>query len=131
VTVVDASVLVMALAGDAPSRARAAAALRGRTLLAPDLALLEAVSALRRLVAEGALPRPTADAAVRDLREIPLTTVGHAPLLARCWALRSNLTPYDAAYVALAEALDLPLLTADARLARAARRHCGVEVLAV
>jgi predicted nucleic acid-binding protein len=56
--------------------------------------------------------------------------VQHRPLLARCWELRHNLTPYDAAYVALAEALDVALVTADARLSRASGIQCVVEVLA-
>ena len=50
-------------------------------------------------------------------------------LLARCWELRDNITPYDAAYVVLAEALETTLLTADARLARASGPRCAVEVM--
>lgn len=53
----------------------------------------------------------------------------HLPLLPRCWTLRKNLTMYDAAYVALAEAVDAPLLTADAAMARSARRTCSVKLL--
>ena len=53
----------------------------------------------------------------------------HRPLLARCWERRASLTVYDAAYVALAEALDAGLLTADRRLARAPGLRCAVEVL--
>ena len=50
-------------------------------------------------------------------------------LLARCWELRDNLTPHDAAYVALAEAMQATVLTGDSRLARATGTHCIVEVL--
>lgn len=53
----------------------------------------------------------------------------HQPLIGRIWELRDDLTPYDAAYVALAEALEAPLLTADRRLARAAGAGCEVELL--
>jgi len=55
--------------------------------------------------------------------------VSHVPLLRQCWELRNGLTVYDAAYVALAEALGAPLVTADARLARAPGVRCRVEVL--
>ncbi|MEJ7775578.1 MAG: hypothetical protein WKF72_12295 [Nocardioidaceae bacterium] len=49
--------------------------------------------------------------------------------MARCWELRENLTVYDASYVALAEALEVPLLTADARIARAPALKCLIEVM--
>ena len=64
-----------------------------------------------------------------DLADIPLRRASHWPLLARCWELRDNLTMYDASHVALAEALDVRLLTADARIARAPGPRCPVEVL--
>jgi predicted nucleic acid-binding protein len=61
--------------------------------------------------------------------ELPLRRAPHRPLLARCWELRENLTVYDAAYVALAELLDLALLTADARLANAPGLRCKIDLL--
>jgi len=64
-----------------------------------------------------------------DLRALPIRRVPHLPLLDRCWALRANLTTYDAVYVALAELFDAPLLTADAKLAVAPGVTCTVEVL--
>ena len=67
--------------------------------------------------------------ALTDLLALRLERVGHGPLLGRCWELRSNLTIYDAAYVALAEALEITLLTADRRLADAPGILCTVEVL--
>ena len=70
-----------------------------------------------------------ASLALADLADIPLRRAPHLPLLARCWELRHNLTPYDAAYVALAEVLDVALVTADARLSRASGVQCVVEVL--
>jgi predicted nucleic acid-binding protein len=60
---------------------------------------------------------------------LPLRRYPHGPLLSRIWELRDNLTVYGAAYVALAEALDAPLLTVDARLARAPGVRCQVELL--
>ena len=61
---------------------------------------------------------------------LPIRRLPHAPLLPRIWALRDNLTAYDAAYVALAEAIGAPLLTADRKLARAPGIDCEVELLA-
>jgi len=127
--VVDASVLVMALADDGGEGAAARGRLRGETLTAPHLIDLEVASALRRLTARGALTERRASAALRDLSDLPLQRAPHAPLLPRVWALRGNLTPYDAAYVALAEALEAPLLTADRRLDKAPGPRCPIEVL--
>jgi predicted nucleic acid-binding protein len=62
--------------------------------------------------------------------ELPLRRAPHRPLLARCWDLREDLAPYDAAYVALAELLGVVLLTADTRLARAPGPRCELELLA-
>jgi predicted nucleic acid-binding protein len=68
-------------------------------------------------------------AALRSLRELEVERYPHVPLLARCWELRENVTAYDASYIALAEALGVPLLTADARLANAPGIRCEVELL--
>ena len=64
-----------------------------------------------------------------DLRELPVERVSHRPLMERCWELRANVTAYDAVYVALAEAIGAPLITADRKLANAAGVRCDVEVL--
>ncbi|MEA3021134.1 MAG: hypothetical protein QOI47_2658, partial [Actinomycetota bacterium] len=64
-----------------------------------------------------------------DLRGLPITRVPHAPLMERCWELRTNLTAYDASYVALAELIDAPLLTADAKLGATPGPTCTIEVL--
>ncbi len=127
--VVDASVLVMALADDGGDGASARDRLRGESLAAPHLVDLEVASALRRLAGRGTLTDRRASAALRDLSDLPLQRAPHTPLLPRVWALRRNLTPYDAAYVALAEALEAPLLTADRRLAEAPGPRCPIEVL--
>ena len=64
-----------------------------------------------------------------DLAALPMHRAAHLPLLPRCWELRDNLTTYDAAYVALAEALEATLLTGDRRLAHAAGPTCTIELL--
>jgi len=67
--------------------------------------------------------------ALADLGALPLRRTPHRALLARYWELRDNLTIYDAAYVALAEALEVLLLTGDGRLANATGPTCNIEVL--
>lgn len=127
--VVDASVLAVALVDDGPDGDLARSRLRGETLTAPALVDLEVASVWRGLARADRLPAERADAAVDDLRALPLRRVEHAPLVPRCWELRHNLTIYDAAYVALAEALQVTLLTGDNRLSRAVGARCAIEVL--
>ena len=81
------------------------------------------------MVSSGELDQRRSDLAVEDLRRLRADRVPHLPLLARIWELRS-LTAYDAAYVALAEALTATLLTADRRLRNAPAARCDVEVIA-
>ncbi len=127
--VVDAGVLVTALADDGPDGDAGRARLRGERLTAPELVDLEVLSVLRRLQAGGRLDRRRAELAVADLIDLPLRREPHRPLLRRCWALRANLTSYDAAYVALAEALGVALVTTDKRLSQAPGVRCLVETL--
>lgn len=127
--VIDASVLAPALADDGPDGDQARARLDGEVLVAPELIDLEVGSVLRRLVRTGQLPGRRAEQALSDLIAIPVERAAHGPLLARCWLLRDNLTIYDASYVALAEAMNSVLVTADARLARAPGLRCPIEVL--
>jgi predicted nucleic acid-binding protein len=129
VRVTDASVLVTALTG-VTSRARSVRArLHDDSMVAPHLVDLEVLHALRGLVLGGRLGLPDVDAAMKRLRRLPLARHAHQPLIERCWELRHNLTVYDASYVALAEALGVPLLTADARLASSPGIRCEVELL--
>ncbi|MEO5679101.1 MAG: type II toxin-antitoxin system VapC family toxin [Acidimicrobiales bacterium] len=128
--VVDASVVVTALGDDGADGDATRARLRGERLAAPHLIDLEVASAWRRLAAAGHLPPRRIELALADLLALRLDRVSHRPLLPRCWELRDNLTVYDAAYVALAEALGARLLTADARLAAAPGCRCPIEVLA-
>jgi predicted nucleic acid-binding protein len=128
VIVADASVLAVALADDGPDGDRARARLRGERLVLPELADLEVASVLRRQLRAGALDARRASLALNDLAALPGRRAPHRPLLARCWELRDNLTLYDAAYVALAEAMDATLLTGDRRLARASGMRCSIEI---
>lgn len=127
--VVDASVLVTALAADGPDGERARVRLAGERLAAPHLIDVEVVSAWPRLAGAGHLDDRRAGLARADLSSLAITRVAHAPLLERCWALRSDMTAYDPAYVALAELFDATLVTADARLAETPGPTCPIEVL--
>jgi predicted nucleic acid-binding protein len=83
----------------------------------------------RRQIHDGAMDARRAALALADLAALPLRRAAHQALLARCWELRDNLTIYDASYVALAEALEVTLLTGDGRLARSTGPRCRIEVL--
>jgi predicted nucleic acid-binding protein len=101
-------------------------------LHAPHLLDIEVLSTLRRVVAAGDASPERAREAIEDLAALPVDRHGHDALVPRIWELRDNLSAYDAAYVALAEAIaDEPatLVTADARLARAVGAHTRVEVI--
>lgn len=128
--VTDASVLVVALGDDGPDGDRARARLSGERLAAPELVDLEVLSVLRRRWHGGALGLRRAAQAIADLAALPISRAPHRALLGRCWDLRDSLSVYDAAYVALAEALGATLLTGDRRMARASGLRCEVEVLA-
>lgn len=127
--VVDASIIVTALADDGDDGDRARSRLRTERIIAPHLIDLEVTSAWRRLAAAGDLDERRAQLAFEDLRALRMERVPHGSLLSRCWELRDNLTVYDAAYVALAEALRLTLLTADARLAAASGTRCDIDLI--
>lgn len=99
------------------------------TLHAPHLIDLEVVQALRRLVRVGVMGDDRARAALEIFAQIRLVRHRHDALLDRVWAMRENLTAYDAVYVVLAESLDAPLVTCDARLARARAHRARVEVI--
>jgi predicted nucleic acid-binding protein len=127
---VDASVVVDALLG-APegSRLRSRLFAGGASLHAPHLLDLEVLHVLRRLERRGILHTSRAAEAVEDLLDLPLTRYPHVALASRIWELRGALTAYDAAYVALAEALGAPLLTRDAALASARGHRARVELV--
>lgn len=127
--VVDASVLAVALSDDGRDGDIARARLRDEQLAAPEVIDLEIGSVLRRQRLAGTIDERRARLALDDLVDLPMRRAPHRPLLMRCWELGDNLTVYDAAYVALAEALGTSLLTADTQLSKAPGVMCAVEVL--
>ncbi|MGH9132511.1 MAG: type II toxin-antitoxin system VapC family toxin [Ilumatobacteraceae bacterium] len=127
--VIDASVVVTALADDGHDGTRVRARLQGERLIAPALLDIEATSAWRRLAAAGNLDDRRAQLAIIDLRQLRVDRISHLPLLDRCWELRHSLSTYDAVYVALAEIIGVSLLTGDAKLARAPGTRCRIELL--
>ena len=127
--VVDASVLAPALADGGTDGTRVRARLRSEVIIGPDLLRIEVTSVLRRHSNYGQLTSEQADAAISDLLGFPITVFPTAPLLRRVWELRANLTAYDGCYVALAEAADSVLLTADRRLASTPGPRCQIEIL--
>ena len=100
-----------------------------QSLHAPHLLDLEIVQVLRRYRRNGELQAARAAEALEDLRDLPLVRYPHAPFVPRIWQLRDSLTAYDAAYVALAEALEAPLITRDSRLASAHGHRAKIELL--
>lgn len=100
-----------------------------RTLHAPHLLDVEVAQVIRRYAANGEIDSERGRAALADLADFPVHRYPHDFLLPRVWDLRNNLTAYDAVYVALAEALDAPLLTRDQRLAAAAGHHARIELV--
>lgn len=128
--VVDASVLVAFYAADDPRRPKAVERLSaGRALLAPAHLDAEGISALRGLAQRRSALESAVPAALAHLSEFPIRRMPIAPLLSRMWELRANVTPYDAAYVALAEQLDAALLTCDARLTGVTMARCAFELV--
>lgn len=102
--------------------------MRGERMAAPDLLDVEVLSVLRRQLRERRIDDARAEKAVEDLRVLPVRRLSHRSLTPRIWSLRHTVTAYGGAYVALAEALELTLVTADARLSRAPGVACPVEV---
>lgn len=128
--VLDASALLELLLGTATGRLVAARISDPSLgLHVPHLADIEIAQALRRYVRDGELDVATAADAIENLRALDLERYAHEPLLGRVWALRHNLTAYDAVYIALAELLDTTLLTCDGRLARAPGLAKRVELI--
>lgn len=125
--VLDASATVDLLVGGS-SAARIADRLRGEVMCAPAMLDVEVVSALRSLEHRGKVAAADCDAALGHLASLGVTRYTHEAFTGRMWELRDALSPYDAAYVALAEALECPLLTCDARLARSHGHDASVEV---
>ena len=99
-------------------------------LHSPHLADVEVTQGLRRLVRAGEVSSDRAAEAIADLADLDLHRHAHLDLLTRAWKLRENITAYDAMYVALAEALDAPIVTCDAPLAKSPGHRAQIEVIA-
>lgn len=122
--VIDASVLVAALVDSGPHGEWAERILAAGSLHAPELARVEATNILRRLERAKEITTPEANAAHEDLMQLNLELFSFDPFADRVWELRHTVTSYDAWYIAVAEALSLPLATLDARLSRAKGPAC-------
>ncbi len=129
--VLDASAAIeLLLRTETGVRVEAQITLMGAHLQAPHLFDLEVAQVLRRYVAGAAITAQRGAQAMHELLDLPLTRHPHDALLWRIWELRHELTAYDAAYVALAEALTAPLLTCDRKLAGASGHSAVIEVVA-
>jgi predicted nucleic acid-binding protein len=130
VLVVDASALLEILL-NTPEGDRVAARLfrPGETLHAPHLIDLEVAQVLRRYALAGDVDAGRGREALEDLADLPISRYPHGLFVSRIWELRRNVTAYDAAYVALAEALAAPLVTRDAALASVRTHRARVELL--
>ena len=127
-TVVDASVLVAALVDPREDGRWAESTLARGSLVAPELALVEATDVLRQMEYRQQISRVEATFAHTDLLLLDLELFPFAPFAERVWELRGNVSSYDAWYVALAEALNCPLATLDLKLSRAYGPQCQVVV---
>jgi predicted nucleic acid-binding protein len=123
-SVIDASVVLAGLVDSGEPGAWARDQLSSGSLVAPHLLPAEVVNGLRRLVARRVIRADSAALAVQDLDALAITLYPFEPFIDRVWELRGGITSYDAWYVALAEAVDAPLATLDARLAGAPGPRC-------
>jgi len=126
--VVDSSVVVAALVDTGPVGVWAEAMLVSGPLAAPHLMPVEAANILRRLALAGDISADVASLAHEDLVSLRLELFPYSSCAPRIWELRSNITAYDAWYVALAETLGARLATLDARLSRASGTRCEFAV---
>jgi predicted nucleic acid-binding protein len=130
VIVVDASALIEVLTrSERGQRVESRIMRASESIHVPALIDLEVAQVLRRYASSRQVPAHWARMALDIATAFPMTRYLHEPLMKRVWELRENLTAYDAAYVALAEALRAPLVTCDARLARARGAQAAVELI--
>lgn len=128
--VIDASVLLeLLLRTDRAEAIEARALAPDERLHAPNLLDVEIAQALRRLVQLREITPGRAQEVFDDHKGLVIERSAHQILLPRIWQLRESVTAYDAAYVALAEALNVPLLTCDARLGRSHGHRARIEVI--
>jgi predicted nucleic acid-binding protein len=122
--VLDSSIVVAALVDSGANGDWAEKILERGGLCAPELLRVEAANVLRRLVRGREITDQEANAAFEDLMELDVELHAFEPFSERVWELRHNVTSRDGWYVALAEALNLPLATLDGRLAKAEGPKC-------
>lgn len=128
--VLDASVLANVVGDDGAVGARARILVgEAESLAGPDLVDVETVAVLRRRWLAGTVDDRRFEQAVADLADLPLVRFPTLALMRRAFELRADVTAYDACYVALAELLECPLVTADGRLARAPGPRCPVRLV--
>lgn len=130
VLVVDSSAMLDAIVAAEPASGLLGRLAEDGDLHAPHLIDVEVLHALRGMTMRAAITDDRATDARADFAEAALTRYPHEPLSERIWELRHNLSAYDAAFVALAEALDAPLITCDGRLASASGHGARVELFA-
>ncbi|MFO7892172.1 MAG: type II toxin-antitoxin system VapC family toxin [Longimicrobiales bacterium] len=126
--VLDASAVIEVLLQSDRGRALEPRVFGGEVLNAPHLLDLEVAQVLRRHVLRGGLEEARAEGALEDFQDFRIERYPHHLFLGRIWEFRANVTAYDAAYLALAEALDAPLLTTDRKLADVPGCEARVEV---
>ena len=128
--VLDASVVLEVLLKTPLGTRHAERVLQTDTALhAPHLVDVEVAQVLRRLTLAREITEARAHEVLENLADLPLVRHEHVPLLDRIWQLRASVTEYDAAYLALAEGLAVPLLTCDGKLSRAHGHRASVELL--
>jgi predicted nucleic acid-binding protein len=125
--VIDASALLELITGPTPDLRLRRTALT-RQGAAPELIDLEAANVLRRAVLAGHVHPEVGRTRLQEIRDTPITRTAHRPLLPRVWELRGAITAYDAAYVALAEQFDVPLLTCDTKLGKSNGHRAEIVV---
>ena len=122
--VIDSSVVVAALVDSGPHGDWAEEVLASGLLLAPELVRAEATNIFRRLERAKLITTPEANAAQDDLMQLDIQLFPFEPFASRIWELRHNVTSYDAWYVAIAEAVNLPLATLDEPLSKSPGVAC-------
>lgn len=126
--IVDTSAVLDALVARVPARGLVERLAGDGDLHAPHLLDTEVLHALRRMTLSGELTAERAADARTDFAELSLVRYAHEPFSDRVWTLRHNLTAYDATFVALAEVLDAPLITCDAKLGAAPGHGARIEL---
>ncbi|MEU5156966.1 type II toxin-antitoxin system VapC family toxin [Glycomyces sp. NPDC021274] len=127
--VIDTSAMIELLTSSDELGEGVRAAVAGEKLVAPHFIDLEFSSVLRGLVLGRKLEQAKANQALESLLQSNMDRYQHTWYLPRIWELRANMTPYDASYVALAEALRAPLLTVDKKFERTPGLQCEIHCI--